>query len=224
MVGDLHGCLEELKALLDLLSPGVSDRVTSVGDFLTKGPSTVACLELWRERDWSAVLGNNDHEVLRCVRGESSTSKGSIEDEARRIDHRTDLVEYLESLPLVLDYPELDAAVVHGGVLPHNSFERGVDPESLLTLRDVVQDRAWWRPARDTDPHESRRFWADEWDGDRFVVYGHTPRPTVAWHGRAVGVDTGCVYGGCLTAAVRSEGGIWEAVSVPATKEWVKRS
>jgi predicted phosphodiesterase len=216
VLGDLHGCMDELSVLLGRLDPAPHDRVACVGDFLTKGPRTLECLDLWRVRGWDAVLGNNDREVLRVVRGEPGDHKPSVEDEARRIAERAELVEYLESLPLLLDYPGLDSAVVHGGVVPGSSFTKGIDATELLTLRDVVKVDSVWRAARSSDPPEARRFWADVWTGDRFVVYGHTPRREAARHGRALGIDTGCVYGWSLTAAVRSEEGVWATESVPA--------
>jgi diadenosine tetraphosphatase ApaH/serine/threonine PP2A family protein phosphatase len=55
-------------------------------------------------------------------------------------------------------------------------------------------------------PKEERRkddaLWSDKWKGDRFVVYGHTPLREPKFNARALGLDTGCVYGGTLTAAV----------------------
>jgi len=223
VIGDLHGCFDELRELLERLSPSEEDLVTCVGDFVTKGPKPLDCLELWRERAWGAVLGNNDRAALSLIHGEIVEPKPGLERDARRLSGRPDLVEYLASLPLVIDLPDHEAAVVHGGVLPHDRFEDRISTECLLTLRDVVREAAKWRPACDTDDPDERRFWAEEWNGDRFVVYGHTPRPEAVWHGRALGIDTGCVYGWCLTAAVRSEDGSWSTTSVPAKRKWAEK-
>jgi diadenosine tetraphosphatase ApaH/serine/threonine PP2A family protein phosphatase len=112
---------------------------------------------------------------------------------------------------------------VHGGLLPDDSFPEIVGREEMLTLRDVVRGDEEWRAARDDDPPESRVFWAEAWNGNRFVVYGHTPRPGVVRHPRALGIDTGCVYGWSLTAAIRSEDGSWTTHSVPAQRAWSER-
>lgn len=223
VIGDPHGCLDELRDLLELLSLSEEDFVACVGDFVTKGPRPLECLELWRDKGWHAVLGNNDGAVLKVIRGEWTEAKEGLEQDARRLEARPDLVEYLESLPLSIDLPAHDAAVVHGGLLPHERFGNGVGEEVLLTLREIVEEAGQWRPAQSTDPREARRFWADVWDGDRFVVYGHTPRPDVAVHPRALGIDTGCVYGWRLTSAIRSEEGTWSTESVPARRVWAER-
>ena len=222
VVGDLHGCAGELEDLVEIVRPEGDDVVACVGDFATKGPWPERCLDLWRERGWSGVLGNNDRDVLDVIRGARASSAGTATD-ARRLEARPDLVAYLESLPLYLDFEERGCAVVHGGVLPGTSFHGGILHERLLTLRDVVPVGESWRAAPSADPAGTRRFWADVWDGDRFVVYGHTPRPEPAWHRRALGIDTGCVYGWSLTVAVHSEDGTWSTVSVPARREWAKR-
>lgn len=221
VIGDLHGCLDELRELLACLSLASSDLVTCVGDFVTKGPKTVECLELWRDEGWPAVLGNNDLEVLRIIRGEPGTRKRDLVDDARKIERRADLADYLESLPVLLDVGEAGTAVVHGGLLPDDRMN--VETAVALTLRDVVRKDGGWRPAGAGDPRGERRFWADVWSGPRFVVYGHTPRPEVATHSNALGIDTGCVYGWSLTAAVRSDEGRWSTKSVPARRAWAER-
>jgi diadenosine tetraphosphatase ApaH/serine/threonine PP2A family protein phosphatase len=223
VIGDPHGCSLELEELLAQICPGPEDLVACVGDFTTKGPSPAECLELWRNRGWLSVLGNNDHEVLRAIHGAADEVSAEVAKGARDLERHPDLVTYLESFPLVLDFFEIGCAVVHGGVMPDTSFGASRIDESTLTLREVVRDEGSWRPARSSDPEAARVFWADAWAGDRFVVYGHTPRRVAEWHPRAVGIDTGCVYGGYLTAALRSDAGEWSVASVPARREWARR-
>jgi diadenosine tetraphosphatase ApaH/serine/threonine PP2A family protein phosphatase len=223
-IGDPHGCYDEVMDLLEAVGVRDDDRVIAVGDLTRKGPAPDRLIELWRSRAWLTVLGNNDLKVLKM---KPRWLKRWIAPKPERLVlRRTELLEEIASWPLYLDFPEIGVAVVHGGVLP-NSVRFSptlVPPRAALTLRHVRRDAtgAWTQVPKgevvDGDP-----FWADVWDGDRLIVYGHTPRPEPAIHRRAIGLDTGCVYGGKLSAAVFEEAGKWKLVSVPARSGWAGR-
>jgi len=74
-------------------------------------------------------------------------------------------------------------------------------------------------------PKEKKRrddvLWAEKWKGDRFVVYGHTPVREPKFDKRALGLDTGCVYGGSLTAALH-DGSEWTTLSVAAKRRYAE--
>ena len=65
-------------------------------------------------------------------------------------------------------------------------------------------------------------FWAEVWDGDRLVLYGHTPRSEPKIDRRAIGLDTGCVYGGKLTAAIVESKDKWRLVDVQARRRYAR--
>ncbi len=223
VIGDLHGCRDELVSLVERVGPRDGDRVVCVGDFVTKGPDGAGCLEIWRDRGWLGVRGNNDEDVLRLVRGEPVKPKPHVAAEARRLATRPDLVDYLASLPLIVDLPDIGACVVHGGLFPDMRVAELADPELhadvLVHARLVVSDARGWRLARTREERAHATFWADAWNGDRFVVYGHAAHPEVRRSARALGIDTGCVYGECLTAAVW-QSDEWTTESVPARRAY----
>ena len=64
-------------------------------------------------------------------------------------------------------------------------------------------------------------LWSEKWRGDRVVVYGHTPLREPKRDKQSLGLDTGCVYGGSLTAAVFTDGE-WETVSVKAKRKYAE--
>lgn len=239
VAGDIHGCAAELRELLDLLSPGSSDTLISVGDFCGKGPDVVGALDLWRMAGGSSVLGNNDDRVL-------AMAEGRTREEPRPEDlpllRRDDLIEWLATLPLWLSVPEAGCAVVHGGFLPGRAVEahdQRRDREAVMKLRAVRRDtEGRWsyvpkREARSGDP-----FWATVWDGEARVIYGHTPQESgqPRFDRRTVGIDTSCVYGRRLTALViepdadpggadahpqfEPPAGRWSFVSVRAHRQW----
>src|SRR4051812_35151000 len=103
VVGDIHGCYDELMALLERAALGAEDRVISVGDLVVKGRKNREVLDLFIEDDrFSAVLGNHDRALLRAWRGEGNTLKAA--QERARVELEADrerYFSYLQSLPLM---------------------------------------------------------------------------------------------------------------------------
>ena len=215
-IGDVHGCFDELAELLARLDPGPDDVVVAVGDMVTKGPHPARCLDLWRERRYLAVQGNNEIKLLGRARPLLRFLQG---DEVLR---RGDLLRYIRSWPLVIDFPDVRTTAVHGGFLPGMQ----VTEEEVEARREILPELRWIRRKKDgwvAVPKEKKKkddvLWAGKWRGDRMIVYGHTPVPEPRFDRMALGLDTGCVYGGKLTAAILS-GGRWDVVSVPARRKY----
>lgn len=114
--------------------------------------------------------------------------------------------DWLGGLPLWLELPEHDALVVHAGLLPGLPLE-DQDPYDLMNMRSILDDGSASRSYEEGTP------WAARWPGPRLVVFGHDAVRGLQTREHAVGLDTGCVYGGWLT-------GLWlpdrDLVSVPA--------
>ena len=191
VVGDVHGCLDALERLLSALEFGSNDLAVFVGDLVRKGPESEAVLERVRESPrLRSVRGNNEQKLL----------DGDVDLPA--LDAAD--YEYLESLPTALSWD--DALVVHGGVDPTRPLSAH-SSDDLLTMRSPTGD-GYDGP-----------FWFDEYAGPPRVFFGHTVLADPLECEWAVGLDTGCVYGGRLTAYdLRRE----RFVSVP-TPEHVSR-
>jgi serine/threonine protein phosphatase 1 len=172
IVGDVHGCLAELEVLLDRLAPSARDLVVFVGDLVRKGPDTEAVLELVRSRaNFRSVRGNNEQKLLE------GTCTDSIGDE---------YLAYLQTLPVAICLD--DQLVLHGGIDPRVPLD-AQKPEALLTMRSIPPGNGYSGP-----------YWFESYEGPPRVYFGHTvlEDPFVGEH--AVGLDTGCVYGGALSA------------------------
>jgi predicted phosphodiesterase len=215
-IGDIHGCYDELVEMLERVAPGSSDVVVSVGDVVRKGPAPDRCLDLWRERGFLAVQGNNEIKVLKRAR---PVLRWFARDPVKR---RGDLLRYIASWPVAIDFPSVAVTAVHGGFLP----QMDVTAEGVERARDVVVELRWirkqdgrWTAIPKDQKTSSDVLWAEQWNGDRFVVYGHTPLREPKRDTRALGLDTGCVYGGMLTAAVFA-GGEWTIESVKARRKY----
>ena len=247
IVGDVHGCLVELKALLAKVeySPG-ADRLIFVGDLLDRGPFSAETIQYVRQLSRLAnanvhvVLGNHELKHLRFHRkvteagGDAnrvamkfSPAKRNIHAQLAAVD-----LDWMSELPTY--FRGEDFLVVHAGVCPrrHLTWEdlnRGKYLDRLLTLRTVdaegrmlgMGDR---RKPSDPAPDPTAHPWFDDYDG-RFgrIYYGHVPGDEVVQGPHSVGVDTGCCFGGKLTAAVLVPGREPEYVAVPARAAYAPR-
>lgn len=211
IVGDIHGCVEELEALLEHVSfqPGV-DTLVLVGDLVNKGPDSVGVVRLARKLEARAVVGNHDDLLLRCIAARRRKEDDTFPDSVRRLAKRLDDedVAWLEGLPLWLQLPHHHALVVHAGLLP-NIPVSAQPREVLLTVRSIRSD------GTATKRLEEGRPWASLWPGPEHVFFGHDAVRGLQRWPYATGLDTGCVYGGRLTACILPERTI---VSVPARR------
>ena len=196
VTGDIHGCYDELCALLKKLKFSARDRVVAVGDLIVKGEKNREVLELFmQDARFASVLGNHDRALLRYWRGEIDTLKKA--QEACRVELASDrqrYADYLASLPLMIELGS--HLVVHAGVRPGVALAKQT-VEDLTELRTLGDDRT----SRDGKP------WYTAYDGAQTVLFGHWPAPFGTRRAkRAFGLDTGCVYGYELTAYVIETG------------------
>lgn len=172
VVGDVHGCRATLDRLLDRLDHGPEDLLVFVGDLIRKGPDSQGVLERVRTMDNAvSVLGNNEDKLRR---GKKSLPTLTDADRA-----------YVETLPLVISWD--DSLVVHGGI-DHGKPLAAHTRQDLLTMRSPTgggYDGPFWFESRAELPR---------------VFFGHTVLAEPFATPYAVGLDTGCVYGGQLTA------------------------
>ena len=191
VVGDIHGCYDELTDLLEKAALSSSDRVVSVGDLIVKGEKNREVLDLFIEDErFSAVLGNHDRALRRYWRGEEVSLKDSQEKTRKELEHAEERYSaYLQQLPLMIDLGS--HLVVHAGVRPGVALSLQV-VEDLTELRTLSEDRT----NREGVP------WYERYDGDKIVLFGHWPAPEPRRGKRAIGLDTGCVYGYDLTAYI----------------------
>jgi hypothetical protein len=197
VIGDVHGCLDELQELLRRSGVGRGDRVVLAGDLVAKGPDSRGVVQLVREIGALAVLGNHDAYSIdvwrRRRQGETRHPRRWLLDTLDESDWA-----FLDSLPLFLRLgaereggPE--AAVVHAGAVPGVPLE-AQERDDLLSLRSMVGGTAPTRRLLMRWP------WAAAWRGPEHIVFGHDAVRGLQQYPLATGVDTGCVYGRALTA------------------------
>lgn len=190
-VGDVHGCLAQLDALLDKVGfrPGI-DRLLPVGDLVAKGPDSPGVLRRCIDLGAEPVLGNHDLTWLRMHRIEDPT-----------------LRDWLAEQPIVRLFEDL--ILVHAGLHPRwSEAELGELQDGQIDYAVLVRycDEHGRRPRRDWPvPEEQFRPWDAFYRGSRRVVFGHWARRGLDVTERVVALDSGCVYGGRLSAWVAEE-------------------
>ena len=219
IVGDVHGCLDELLALVERCGAPGDTRYVLVGDLAAKGPDSRGVIAWARETKVDAVLGNHDAAVLRVRDPEADPAPKPLHVAVAKTLSDADFA-WLEARPLWLsldahDDDDDDASrvashvVVHGGLVPGIPIPEQ-ERKYLLNLRSIADDGKPTKKIEGTP-------WAALWKGPPHVVFGHDAVRGLQRHRWATGLDTGCVYGGSLTALVLPT---QELVTIPARRAY----
>ena len=208
VIGDIHGCFDHLQKLLEVINPDLKkDRLIMLGDYIDRGPNSYLTLKkvinLQKEfGDHHVVLlrGNHEQMALDYISNPNYRSNwhcnGGDSTLADFQKHGDDIASYegfLQRLPCYFEDEHF--VYVHGGIRQgiRLSQQKASD---LLWIRDEF----FLNPSSETKP----------------VIFGHTPTRTItgAWkpfiQQNRIGIDTGCIYGGFLSAVVIEEGVIKE--------------
>ncbi len=201
--GDIHGCLDEFKRLRKKVKVQDGDIEISVGDFLNKGVDSLGTLSFINKHDILSVMGNNEEKIIRFYK---ELKSGDVEysdlkkSESELLKSLTkDDIKFLKSLPYFIKVNNL--TVVHGGIPKGVKLKK---PLSEYAKKWLTQLRFYDKdgnalPYRAFEHRD--RFWSEVYDGrEGFVVFGHHPFKKPKIDKFSIGIDTGCVYGGSLTA------------------------
>lgn len=229
-IGDVHGCLTELRELLtalgytgDLPQHPAGRQAVFVGDLTDRGPDSAGVLRLVMDmvRVGAALMvpGNHDDKLRRALLGHQVSGKhglaGTLEQlEAWGQPFKDEVLQFIARLPSHLRLDGGAVVVAHAG-LPEHLQGRSLGRVRHFALFGDVDG------SLDEAGLPLRRDWAADYHGAARVIYGHTPVARPQWVNRTINIDTGCAFGGALTALRYPE---LELVGVPAQRQYAEPS
>jgi protein phosphatase len=234
VIGDVHGCRMELEALLNQLGysierdeqgraidAGHPDGRTTVflGDLVDRGPDTPGVLRLAMGMVSAghalAVPGNHENKLIRALRGRNVQVTHGLAESLAQLDR--ELPEFREQVAAFC-YDLVSHLVLDGGrlVVSHAGLKEAYHGRASSRVRDFA---LYGETTGETDEFglPVRYAWANDYRGRAMVLYGHTPVPEPEWVNNTLCLDTGCVFGGQLSALRYPER---EIVAVPAQRVW----
>lgn len=200
IIGDIHGCLAELKSLLSLVRAGPKDDLISLGDLICKGPDSRGVLN-WamRTKNLRCILGNHELRYLLywkdgLIPDQKPYDLATVHQLGRCFGSS---MRFLNDLPVTIEGKGWMA--IHAGFDPRHPLSR----QSKWELTNIRRLAGTEKP------------WYESYKGKDLIVFGHWVRREPLVRKNAICLDTGCVYGGKLSALILPERKI---VSVPARR------
>ncbi|MBY7143122.1 bis(5'-nucleosyl)-tetraphosphatase PrpE [Virgibacillus sp. NKC19-3] len=216
VIGDVHGCTEELHELFKALGYWKQNKIyihpdaripIFLGDITDRGPASIQVINLIYDmvvvhHKAKYVPGNHCNKLYRYFLGNNVQIRHGLETtvaeynacskkEQERIKRK--FMTLVEQAPLYLQIPEVQAIVAHAGIKESYIGHADKKVESFVLYGDVTGN---------TDMHGRpiRKDWAQDYHGSEWIVYGHTPvnKPRIV--NKTINIDTGCVFGNALSA------------------------
>ena len=186
-IGDIHGCLDPLRRLMDQIHLSDMDEVVFMGDYVDRGPESRGVIDylLTLRGPYTFLMGNHERMFLDFLQGKDrflflyNGGEATLETYGGVGEIPASHLAFLNRL--VLYYETDDYLFVHGGIRPGVPLQEQ-DPKDLLWIRE--------------------EFYADQGRYPKTVVFGHTPMREVLMQEDRIGIDTACVYGNKLTCLV----------------------
>lgn len=234
IIGDVHGCIDELYELFNSLGyqwnnslPVHPDGRVPVflGDLTDRGPDSLAVIELvyslvMETKQGHYIPGNHCNKLYRYFLGNPVKEQHGLETtvaeyktlnpkQQRHIHYK--FKSLYEKAPLYLELPGLHTVVAHAGIKENMIGKLDKKVRTFVLYGDITGEYH-------NDGRPVRRDWAQSYKGGRWIVYGHTPVKKPRRVSKTINIDTGCVFGNALTAFRLPEN---KTVSVPSHQSFV---
>lgn len=229
IIGDIHGCYKELCHLLNELGyvnrgetyfHPLERKLIFLGDLTDRGPASLKVINLvyhlvMEHEQAIYVPGNHCNKLYRYFLGNNVKIQHGLEttvQEYTSLNHRDQahikrkFMSLYETAPLYLQLQHLNLIVAHAGIKEEYIGREDSQVKTFVLYGDITGES-------DHKGRPIRRDWAQDYDGDRLIVYGHTPVLEPRQVNNTINIDTGCVFGNTLTAIRLPEN---ELYSVPS--------
>lgn len=234
VIGDIHGCFQEFEELTKKLGyswengiPIQNERVLAfVGDLTDRGPESLKVVEtvyqlVVHAKKGYYVPGNHCNKLYRFFIGNKVQTTHGLEttvaeykalNKKEQNSIRNQFIELYESAPLYIRLDGGKLVIAHAGIREDYIGREDKKVKTFVLYGDITGKN-------NPDGTPERRDWAKQYKGSSWIVYGHTPVKEPRWINNTVNIDTGCVFGGSLTALRYPE---METVSVPSSMPLVE--
>ncbi len=199
-VGDVHGCFDELQLLLRKAGYNpLHHRLVLLGDLINKGPDSFKVLSYARaNKQVTSLMGNHEFKFIQALEQNLPLSDALQKLKAEMGTKVGEWLSWIKNLPLYIE--EEDFIAVHGGLVP-GEHPRRSKADFLLNIR-------YWDGTGRNMKDPSFPPWHTLYTGSKLVVYAHWAAQGLKIKKNSICLDTGCVYGGCLS-------GLWLPEKTP---------
>ena len=229
IVGDIHGCIEELNELMHKINLQPSDALYFIGDLIDRGPDSAGvvkrCRDLSLNYNVKLILGNHEEKFLRYL--QHIENKTGLEKQMKGTDDFVPLIagigqqeiDFLKSAYYSITFKEENITLLHGGIstsikfpFPETYSFLEHSPKKLKGIELITKVRYLNPEGKFVSLNEETdadRYWAEVYDGRfGYIYFGHQPfmKQLPMQFSHATGLDTGCVFGGWLSAVVLENG------------------
>lgn len=218
IVGDVHGCYHELLELLEKCNYiPENTQVILVGDLVNKGPHSAEVVQFARKNNFLCIRGNHDHDALVYALKihPLHSMKPNYLSYLDNLD--SDDIEWLKELPYTITLPSRGIGFVHAGLIPNLPLEEQ-SRKNMVIMRNIVDENGVMVGSEKPDVGVP---WINLYNGNpiQHVYFGHDAKRGLQQSDYATGLDTGCIYGKCLSAMILPER---QLVQVKAHRTYVE--
>lgn len=233
IIGDIHGCFSEFESMTQHLGYSWESGVPIhpdgralgfVGDLTDRGPHSLKVIKtvwtLWKYHGAYYVPGNHCNKLYRYFLGRKVQISHGLETTVAELDslslkeenhYKRMFMELYENSPLYQTLDKGNLIIAHAGIKEDYIGKVNKSVKTFVLYGDITGELL-------PDGRPVRRDWAKKYHGKHFIVYGHTPVQKPRTVGRTINIDTGCVFGGNLTAFRYPE---MKTVSVPSSMPYI---
>ncbi|WP_058308126.1 bis(5'-nucleosyl)-tetraphosphatase PrpE [Gracilibacillus massiliensis] len=235
IIGDIHGCYQELMELVEKLGYQYQNdkiyhpdnrQLAFVGDLTDRGPKSLDVIRfvyhvVMELKLGFYVPGNHCDKLYRYFLGNNVKQQHGLEttveeyqqlSKPEQLEVKGMMMTLYENAPLYKVVNELDTVIAHAGIPEKYIGRNDKKVKTFVLYGDITGGKL-------ADGRPVRRDWAQHYHGDKWIVYGHTPVLEPRFVNRTVNIDTGCVFGNQLTAFRLPEE---EIINVPSKQPFVE--